>query len=233
MYSGPSFTAIPGSWQDSYTYGPFLAKTAWMPATPRKRKSHPSTSPPRRRSLRLAQAKAHQESSPSPQLGGSQGIAVHDFRDPSQDSGPSFEMELALAPPNRIPAGTKLGAPLVVTFKASKLKRRPATAGGGDGRDLSGVWAYISLMNEDKSRSLAPPRTDLLRGDPAASIYPLATESGRDSFAYATFPDLSITTPGRYCFRINIIDMNRCVQRYVQVPDADTWPAHRAKKHSQ
>lgn len=104
----------------------------------------------------------------------------------------------------------------MVTFKASKLKRRPATAEGGDGRDLSGVWAYISLMSEDKSHSLAPPRTDLLRGDAAASIYPLAAESDRDSFAYATFPDLEITTPGRYCFRINVIDMNRCVHRYVR-----------------
>lgn len=102
----------------------------------------------------------------------------------------------------------------MVTFKASKLKRRPAAAAGaGDGQDLSGVWAYISLMNEDKSRSLAPPRTDLLRGEPAASIYPLASEADRDTFAYAIFPDLEILKPGRYCFRINIIDMNRCVRK--------------------
>ncbi|ETN36402.1 uncharacterized protein HMPREF1541_08679 [Cyphellophora europaea CBS 101466] len=119
-------------------------------------------------------------------------------------------MELVIAPPNRIAAGSKLGSPLVVTFKASKLRRRPVTAEGGEGQDLSGVWAYISLMSEDKSRTLAPPRTDLLRGHPAASIHPLdsAAQRGGSSFAYAAFPDLTITAPGRYCFCINVFDMN-------------------------
>ena len=114
-------------------------------------------------------------------------------------------MELAIAPPNRIPAGSQLGAPLVVTFQASKLKRRPATA---EDHDLSGVWAYISLTSEDKSRVLAPS-TELLQGNPAATIYPLNAEN---VFAYAVFPGLKISTPGRYCFRVNIIDMNRCVE---------------------
>jgi hypothetical protein len=123
-------------------------------------------------------------------------------------------MELAVAPPNRIPAGTQLGAPLVVTFKASKLKRRPATA---ESEDLSGVWAYISLVSEDQSRILSLPRTNLLRGEPAASIYPLSHEAS-EPFAYALWPSLAITTPGRYCFRINVIDMNRFVRLDLRVP---------------
>jgi hypothetical protein len=121
-----------------------------------------------------------------------------------------FEMELAIAPPTRIPAGIQLGAPLVVTFQASKLKRRPATAESEDGQDLSGVWAYVSLTNEDRSRILAPPATDLLQGNPAASISPLSPKPNAP-FAYAVFSGLTITTPGRYCFRVNVIDMNRCV----------------------
>lgn len=133
-------------------------------------------------------------------------------------------MELALAPPSRILAGIKLGAPLVVTFQASKLKRRPASESD---KDLSGVWAYVCLVNEDQSRILAPPRTDLLHGEPAASIYPLPESTG--PFAYAVFPGLAITTPGRYCFRINIIDMNRCVPRALVLAanSRSVRPAHR------
>jgi hypothetical protein len=155
-----------------------------MCMSPKRKRKQPPT-PPIRRSQRLATA-----------------------RSPTVDE-PFFEMELALAPPNQIPAGSQLGAPLVVTFQASKLKRRPAAAEGDGGQDLSGVWAYVSLMNEDRSRILAPPRTDLLRGEPAASIHPLKSDG---PFAYAVFSGLTLTTPGRYCFRINIIDMNRCVE---------------------
>jgi hypothetical protein len=115
-------------------------------------------------------------------------------------------MELAIAPPSRMPARRQLAVPVVVTFKSSKLKQR-ANANGG--RDLSGVWAYLSLMNEDCSTSLAPPRKDLLGGNPAASIHALApgVDEAGGSFAYAMFPGLSVTVPGRYCFRISIIDM--------------------------
>ena len=203
-----------------------------MPTTPRKRKATFSTSAPRR-SLRLATATTTQQEilaeparapAPTPESESEPGIprtnpdhqhrdVVHNLDKSVPESEPSIEMELVIAPPNRIAAGSKLGSPLVVTFKASKLRRRPVTAEGGEGQDLSGVWAYISLMSEDKSRTLAPPRTDLLRGHPAASIHPLdsAAQRGGSSFAYAAFPDLTITAPGRYCFCINVFDMNRYV----------------------
>jgi hypothetical protein len=115
-------------------------------------------------------------------------------------------MELAIAPPSRLPARRQLAVPVVVTFKLSKLKQQ---ANAQQGEDLSGVWAYLSLMTEDGSTSLAPPRKDLLGGSPAASIHALApeVEGSGGSFAYAMFPGLSVTVPGRYCFRISIIDM--------------------------
>lgn len=120
-------------------------------------------------------------------------------------------MELAITPPRRIAAGVKLETPIVVTFSPSKLKKRALVP--GESKDLSGVWAFVSLMTEDRSLSLAPPQTDLLRGHMADSIHPIAHDDGREEqpFAYATFPGLEITRPGRYCFRVNIIDMNQYV----------------------
>jgi hypothetical protein len=118
-------------------------------------------------------------------------------------------MELATAPPRRMAAGVTLEAPLVVTFSTSTPRRRESTV--NDPTNLSGVWAYVSLMNEDRSESLAPPQNDLLRGRTLDSIHPITQRGGGQTqpFAYATFPDLSITRPGRYCFKVNVIDMNR------------------------
>lgn len=119
------------------------------------------------------------------------------------------DMELAIKPPRRIAAGVKLENPLVVTFSTSRSKGRGN--GIAEMQDVSGVWAYVSLVTEDQRESLAPPQKGLLRGQTADSIHPFHRDEVGDGqpFAYATFPDLAITKPGRYCFRINIIDMNK------------------------
>ncbi|EXJ92125.1 hypothetical protein A1O3_00675 [Capronia epimyces CBS 606.96] len=76
--------------------------------------------------------------------------------------------------------------------------------------DLSGIWAFVSLTTPDMEQSLAPPRTDLLRGRTADSIHPVHQDQDGDrpTLAYATFPELIITQPGRYRMKVNIIDMN-------------------------
>lgn len=125
---------------------------------------------------------------------------------------PLYEMELAITPPRRIAAGVMLEAPLVVTFSTSKEKKRALEA--GEMTDLSGIWAFVSLMKDDRSESLAPPRKDLLRGRTTDSIHPIGQKESGDEqpFAYARFPGLTITEPGRYCFKVNIIDMNKYVK---------------------
>jgi hypothetical protein len=120
-----------------------------------------------------------------------------------------YEMELAITPPRLIAAGVKLELPLVVTFRPSSVRRQ--VRGGREVSDFSGVWAFVSLMTEDRRESLAPPQKDLLRGHVSDSIHPLEQEEATEGqpFAYAKFPELAITRPGRYCFRVNIIDMNQ------------------------
>lgn len=118
-------------------------------------------------------------------------------------------MELAIGPPSRMGAGLALQHSLVVTFTlANKEKEEDEEALRL--HDLTGVWAFVSLTTPDMEQNLAPPRTDLLRGQTADSIHPILQEQEGDHLplAYATFAGLIITEPGEYRLRINLIDMN-------------------------
>jgi hypothetical protein len=125
-------------------------------------------------------------------------------------------MELAIAPPPKIAAGVMLEIPIVVTFSAA-TSPEDGKQENQDGNepivlgDLSGVWAFVSLTTPDMEQSLAPPRTDLLRGRTADSIHPINEEQDgeRPTLAYATFSDIAISEPGQYRLKVNIIDMNR------------------------
>lgn len=122
-------------------------------------------------------------------------------------------MELAIGPPPRVAAGVKLGTPLVVTFTTTSARdgEKQENADANEMPDLSGVWAFLSLTTPDTQESLAPPRADLLRGRTADSIHPIhhEQEGQRPTIAYATFPELMITQPGRYRLKVNVIDMNK------------------------
>ena len=121
-------------------------------------------------------------------------------------------MELAIAPPSRIAAGVALHMPLVVTFTTATSTNIGKQENGATITlpNLSGVWAFVSLTTPDMQQSLAPPRTDLLRGNIADSLHPVHREQAgeRPTIAYARFPGLAITQPGRYRIKVNIIDMN-------------------------
>jgi hypothetical protein len=123
-----------------------------------------------------------------------------------------FDMELAISPPSRVAVGITLDTPLVVTFNASEMRGRRASE-EEQGFEMEGIWAFLSLVTEDRSRSLAPPRDDLVRGKRVDSVHRLHRDEEQDAknetVAYASFPDIAITKPGRYCFRVSVIDINR------------------------
>jgi hypothetical protein len=102
---------------------------------------------------------------------------------------------------------------LVVTFTVTDKDKQDNPVDGDDPEllpDLSGSWAFVSLVTADMQQSLAPPRTDLLKGRTADSIHYLhhEQENGRLMLAYASFPELMITEPGTFRFKVNVIDMN-------------------------
>lgn len=120
-------------------------------------------------------------------------------------------MNLAVAPPPKVKVGVALDAPLVVTLSAAR-DRQPDVPGADQNIDMSGIWAFLSLVTEDM-RSLAPPRVDLLSGNLADAIHPLLapTKDEQRPFAYVTFPDLAVNEAGRYRFKVTLID-TRCIK---------------------
>lgn len=134
----------------------------------------------------------------------------NESRDTTPTEGSDVEMELAVPPPTHMVTGSQLNSPVVVMLKWSKGKA-PKTPLSHHSQSLGGIWAYLSLMSSDGQRSLAPPSTELLLGQPVASLHgiPVCEDQNEAAFAYAKFSGLAITVPGQYCFKINVVDMQR------------------------
>ncbi|KKY20802.1 hypothetical protein UCRPC4_g04074 [Phaeomoniella chlamydospora] len=101
-----------------------------------------------------------------------------------------------------------MNVPIVLAVKAAAMKENGVGPRGTG--DMSGVWAFVSLATSDDNEVLAPPRTDLLIGRTAASVFapgPRA-EPNRQIVGYAQFSDLMITVPGKYRIRVSLIDMD-------------------------
>ncbi|KIV86213.1 hypothetical protein PV11_01841 [Exophiala sideris] len=111
-----------------------------------------------------------------------------------------YQMEFSIAPTPRLAAGVPFQTPIVVTFSTATIKEidHKGDAETVSLADLSGAWAMISLTTADMQQNLAPPRTDLLRGNTADSIHPIDQEQevDRATIGYATFRGLVITEPG-------------------------------------
>lgn len=109
-----------------------------------------------------------------------------------------------------IKPGVVMNPPIVLALRApaSRSERNSARRDIGD---VSGIWAFVSLVSEDRSRSLAPPRNDLLIGSVARCIRPVLDETNPEDLTvgYAVFSDLAIAEPGTYCWKISLIDMDR------------------------
>src|SRR5436189_6084326 len=119
-------------------------------------------------------------------------------------------MDLIIRPVQAIKPRVVMHPPIVLALKAS-ASRSERNSAYRDVGDVSGVWAFVSLVSEDQSRSLAPPRSDLLIGSVACCIRPALDESPSEDLTvgYAVFSDLAIAEPGTYRWKISLIDMDR------------------------
>ena len=124
--------------------------------------------------------------------------------------GKPFEMDLVIRPVTTIRPGVVMHPPIVLALKATTSESQGDIAYRDIG-DVSGMWAFVSLISEDKSQSLSPPRSDLLMGSVANRIRPILDGSDpEDSIVgYAVFSDLAIAEPGTYRLKISLIDMDR------------------------
>ena len=92
-------------------------------------------------------------------------------------------MRLASAIPSQVVAGRTMALPVIVLF--SQCSETPPS--------ISDIWVFVSLIDEDAGGAL---REDVLRGKRADSIHMLSELNAtvEDSFAYASFTDLEIST---------------------------------------
>jgi hypothetical protein len=121
-----------------------------------------------------------------------------------------YNMDLVIRPMRAIKPGVVMHPPIVLALKAP-ASRSEKNSARRDMGDVSGIWAFVSLVSEDQSRSLAPPRNDLLVGSVARCIRPVLDETNPEDLTvgYAVFSDLAIAEPGTYCWKISLIDMDR------------------------
>ena len=119
-------------------------------------------------------------------------------------------MDLVIRPVAAIRPGVVMQPPIVLALKAP-ASRSERESFYRDIGDVSGIWAFVSLVSEDQSQSLAPPRNDLLIGSVAGCIRPAVDESDPEDLTvgYAVFANLAIAEPGTYCLKISLIDMDR------------------------
>lgn len=109
--------------------------------------------------------------------------------------GGRYQMEIIVQPPALVQPASILFPPLVIALQSRDVKRQ---SGAREMGDISGVWAFASLITEDASGTLVPPRTELFNGRTADSIHIARSQCGKthSDWGYAIFSDLRITQPG-------------------------------------
>ena len=125
---------------------------------------------------------------------------------PSPPGVSNLTMKLVIQPPKRVIAGAKLQDPLVITFGVGGVEKPVPDLSFIS--DITEAFVWISLLSGD-GQLLTPPQPTLLKGTYFDSIHRIEKPVGGDTqvVAYASFSDLAISEPGRYCFGVNIIDM--------------------------
>ena len=129
---------------------------------------------------------------------------------------PSYAMDMLVSPLSRIRPGSTMPLPVVIALRAPPPNRGNRGDSPYEIGDVNGIWAFVSLVTEDRNRTLAPPREDLLLGRTVDSLHPALDEHDPEdrTVGYALFPDLAIAEPGTYRLKVTLIDMDRLVQKH-------------------
>ena len=118
-------------------------------------------------------------------------------------TGNMFDMNIVLEPAANVRPGNVLRPPMVI-----RLRRRNGVSNvGGGPQDYAHLWALASIVSEEGTTALAPPRGDLIRGTPVNSIHKAARSGNEEEVGYVCFSDLAIEQAGRYRIRVSLISM--------------------------
>ena len=140
------------------------------------------------------------------------------YEDRSRVQDPRVEMQVMSQPESESRRDVTLYPPLAVRLSV----RDHGADGSGTAIDMSHLWAFVSLTDEEGIEPLAPPGEGLLRGRLTDSAHPLlradhlvdgdglglsSPVAEETSGCFVMFPDLAILEPGRYRFRITLVSM--------------------------
>lgn len=157
----------------------------------------PSTRPPNPSQQKRASRPDHDEDDEAPR---GQEPKAEDTDEEETPGRTEFGMELASTIASQYVAGYSIATPIVVLL-SRRTKASPS---------LDDIWVFLSLV--DASLDISS-RDDLLHGQRSDNAHPILgyINASEDNFAYASFHNIHISTPGRYRFRVFAIDMKRHV----------------------
>lgn len=108
----------------------------------------------------------------------------------------NIEMSFANAVPFQISVGCIMTTPIVILLNQGVCSSVA----------MNDVWVFVSLIDADSELSVGDELLQGRRADNAHSVSGSTTQM-KSSLAYASFPDLVISRPGRFKLRITAIDM--------------------------
>ncbi|MCJ1305218.1 hypothetical protein MMC08_008032 [Hypocenomyce scalaris] len=114
-----------------------------------------------------------------------------------------FDMDIVVEPAGNVRPGNVLHPPVVI-----ELKHRSGLD-NADSRhhNYDHLWALASILSDQGTTALAPPRADLLLGTPVSSIHTAVQSESNTEIGYVSFSDLAIQQPGQYRLRVSLIRM--------------------------
>ena len=112
-----------------------------------------------------------------------------------------YEMKVLVQPLPQVRPGTILNPPIVVSLDKTAGREYAD-------QDSHRLWGFVSVTTEDGMTSLAPPRNDLLAGNPTDSVHSLAAGPDGRETRFMSFTNIAICATGRYRLRISLVRMD-------------------------
>lgn len=112
-------------------------------------------------------------------------------------------MHIDVQPPSEARSGNVLDPPTRISLRPHGVER------GEEVRiaDISGYWAFISVVSEDGTTTLAPPSTSLLSGTLVAPVHEACPNGDEQEAGHLSFENLTINQPGNFRLRISLLRM--------------------------
>lgn len=109
-------------------------------------------------------------------------------------------MHFYVEPPCEAQAGVALPSPIVVCMEWMDREGVPTE----DHPDFYSCWGLVTIVAEDGTTDVAPPRGDLLSGSVSSPLHHLPSSAEFPCASIILFPDITLNETGRYKIRVSL-----------------------------